>query len=176
MMSVNASAQNLGEVVYQGTINTTLSKSLLYHFIGKVGSAFDTAMALVSARAGTGTGTSASFATAPTPGTFQINLVNRDGTVVTAHSDALDATAFNLVTVGTHRGLVNTAAFFISSVLAGRFTGDFIGYGVITHSFDVGTGVANVIDFTGAGFNIGYVPAQFDRTATTPTVNTKGEN
>jgi|RhiMetdeSRZDD1v2_1073273.scaffolds.fasta_scaffold176365_2 hypothetical protein len=167
MMSVNASAQNLGEVVFQQQPSTTLAKSLLYHFIGKVGSAFDTAMSLSNVRTNP--------TSAQVPGTFTIWLVNSDGTVVTAPSNTLPAAGFNLV--GTPpRALGETTAFFVSAVLAARSfpsTSNFLGYGIVSHSFPVGTGVANVIDFTGAGFNIGYVAAQYDRTAANPTLVTK---
>jgi len=70
----------------------------------------------------------------------------------------------NLTTVSGHKGLTETAVFFITDFFRDRgvVPARFVGYAIINHSFVVGTGVANVIDFgTGSGFNISYVAAQF---------------
>jgi hypothetical protein len=176
-MTANASAQNLGEVTFQQTISTTLAKSLLYHFIGIFGAFFDTALSLSNVR------------TDPTveavPGTFEVFLVGQDGKVIRQHSDRLPATKYNLKSItsatGAHRALQETTAFFANEDFIKDVTGAkinvFQGYAIITHAFKVGTGVANVIDAGGqTGFNITYVAAQYDRTAPSPTTNTKGEN
>lgn len=172
VMMSNAAAQNLGEVVFQATISTAETQSLLYHFVAKVGTGFDTAMSISNVRTNP-------IATAPTPGTFTIyavsNSPNSGGTVTTGTSDQLTNARYNTVTVGGHRGLVETAAFFISEFLTDRsVTGNFVGYVIINHACKVATGVANVIDFTSAsGFNISYAAAQYNRTNITPTTNTK---
>ncbi len=167
-MSANAAAQNLGEVVYQQTISTTLAKSLLYHFVSTFTNTnvtpnrilFDTAMSLSNVRS--------DAATAPTPGTFEIIAVSQNGTVTRATTDQFTTSAFitslGLVTVGGHKGLTETAVFFITDFFRdrGAVPSKFVGYAIVNHSFAVATGVANVIDFgTGSGFNISYVAAQF---------------
>jgi hypothetical protein len=169
----NAAAQNLGEVVFQQTINTAETNSLLYHFVAKVGSGFDTALSLSNVRTNP-------IATAAVPGSFTIyavsNVPNSGGTVTVGTADQLTNARYNTVTVGTKRALVETASFFISEFLTdrGATAANFVGYVIVNHGFKVGTGVANVIDFTSAsGFNISYVAAQYNRTATVPTTNTK---
>ncbi|HEY3129918.1 MAG TPA: hypothetical protein VGL91_10700 [Acidobacteriota bacterium] len=165
-MGANAAAQNLGEVVYQQTISTTLAKSLLYHFVATFSNTqvtpnrvlFDTAMELANVRTDT--------TRANTPGTFEIVAINQDGTVIRATSDQLTSASMtgNLTTVSGHKGLTETAVFFITDFFKdrGAIPARFVGYAIINHSFPVGTGVANVIDFgTGSGFNISYVAAQF---------------
>ena len=176
VLSANAAAQNLGEVVFQQTISTAETKSLLYHFVAKVGTGFDTAMSLSNVR-------TEPIATAPVPGTFTIYAVHwkpeAGGTVTVGTSTQLTDARYNTVVVGTgataKRGLVETASFFAGDFLRDRsVTTNFIGYFIINHAFKVGTGVANVIDFSsGTGFNISYVAAQYDRTAAAPTTRTK---
>ncbi|MBI3939503.1 MAG: hypothetical protein HY315_01590 [Acidobacteria bacterium] len=173
VMMANAAAQNLGEVVFQQTINTAEKKSLLYHFVAKVGNGFDTALSLSNVRTNP-------ITTAPTPGSFTIyavsNTPSSGGTVTVGTADQLTNARYNTITVGGKRGLVETASFFLSEFLTDRgFTSaNFVGYMIINHAFPVGTGVANAIDFaSGVGFNISYAAAQYDRTATTPTTNTK---
>jgi hypothetical protein len=171
-MSASAVAQNLGEVVFQQTISTAETQSLLYHFAARIGTGFDTAMSLTNVRTNP-------IATAPTPGSFTIwavaNSPNTGGTVTNGTADQLTNARYNTITVGTKRALVETASFFLGDFLTDRgVTGNFVGYVIINHAFKVGTGVANVIDFSsGTGFNITYVAAQYNRTATTPTTNTK---
>lgn len=167
-MSANAAAQNLGEVVFQQQISTTLAKSLLYHFVGAVANttvtptriSFDTAMSLSNVRSNP--------AAAPTPGTFEIIAIRNDGSVTRATSDQLTAPSLtiNLVTVGGRKGLQETTSFFFTDFLRDRGaippqTANFawVGYAIVNHSFATGTGLANVIDFTGIGFNISYVAA-----------------
>lgn len=172
----DAIAQNLGEVVFQQTVSTAEARSLLYHFAAKVGTGFDTALSLSNVR-------TTSLTTPPTPGTFTIyavsNSPNTGGTTTVGTSTQLTNPRYNTISVpsgtGTVRALVETASFFLGEFLADRgVTGNFVGYVVINHAFKVGTGVANVIDFSsGTGFNITYVAAQYDRTATTPATNTK---
>ncbi|MBI2821176.1 MAG: hypothetical protein HYX74_03030 [Acidobacteria bacterium] len=169
LVSANAAAQNLGEVVFQETVDTSLQGSLLYHFVAKVGTGFDTAISLTNVRTAP--------ATPPTPGTFTIwmisNTPNTGGTAISGTSEQLTNARYNTILVGGKRALVETASFFAGEFLADRlFTGNFVGYAIVNHSFKVGTGVANVIDFsTGTGFNITYPAAQYNRTAAT--TNTK---
>ncbi|MBI4454440.1 MAG: hypothetical protein HY644_00930 [Acidobacteria bacterium] len=178
VIGTNVAAQNLGEVVFQQTVSTAESKSLLYHFAAKVGVGFDTAMSLSNVRTVP--------TSPPTPGTFTIFAVNRTpnsgGTVTTGTSTQLTRTlpsgenAYSTIAVGTKRALVETASFFLGEFLADRgTTGTFIGYVIVNHAFNIGTGVANVIDFsTGTGFNITYVAAQyFSGAASTSPTNTK---
>ncbi|MGI8784776.1 MAG: hypothetical protein ACR2L2_14130 [Acidobacteriota bacterium] len=169
VMSLQALAQNVGDVVFQNPLDTTARGAILYPFLAVQGSGgFTTGMSVsnVAAQLLPTSGATANVAPLYLPATDRDGyvifvFVNRDGTKIIVDSRTLGVFGTNsgFQAGGSLKAGATFSAFLDQIFTAAGVTpagGLFIGYGIAIHTFWQGTGVGNVVS-PQSDLNVSYV-------------------